>query len=96
MCIDCGFGFLLSRYSGVYNGRRPSVLLYGDEHSTAGGAPSNRDDHWNGSCRMATQGLIKISKPYTMKVSRQKSFGVFTLFACPRNFFQDGTVQIWI
>ena len=27
----------------------------------------------------------------TMEVSRQKSFAVFTLFACPRNFLYDSS-----
>lgn len=68
--IDCGFGFTPYRYSGVYNGRRSAVLLYGDEHSTAGGAPSDRDDNRNRSCGMAAQGLHKyIHHSYEFKRS---------------------------
>ena len=57
ICVSSGVGMCTlsgtCRDGGVHNGQERDVLFHGDEHATAGGAPSHRDDYQHRPGRVA-------------------------------------------
>ena len=70
-CFDLTF-----RNGGVHHGQTSEVLLHGDEHSSAGGTSSHRDDNQHRPGGVAAQGKIE------RKTDRQGEHPVMEMICC--------------